>query len=137
MKSHGITPRTSPSIGTIMASHSKNYLTGDASRSQSTPTTCSPPNDAFRLLTIVDGRCFACKQLWEDTTKPVWLSSKMQLTRMHTPDILTHLLCNSMDSWLAQRPMVVIPARNGPEEPIQKQIRQAFMTEWTLSRIVW
>jgi hypothetical protein len=53
VKSHGTTPRTSPSIGAIMESPSKNYLTGDASRFQSTPTTCSPPNDDFRLSTIV------------------------------------------------------------------------------------
>jgi hypothetical protein len=45
--------RQADDIYAIMASPSKNYLTGDASRSQSTPTTCSPPNDAFRLLTII------------------------------------------------------------------------------------
>jgi hypothetical protein len=43
---------------------------------------------------------------------------------MHTPDILTHLLCNSMDSWLARRP-VIEPAWNRSEEPIQRQILRA------------
>jgi hypothetical protein len=53
---------------------------------------------------------------------------QQKLTRMHTPDIMTHLICNSMDSWLARRP-IVMPARNGPEEPIQKQICIAFAAQ--------
>jgi hypothetical protein len=52
---------------------------------------------------------------------------------MHTPDILTQLICNSMDSWLARRP-VLLPAWNGPEEPIQQQIRSAFKTQ---AKIGW
>jgi hypothetical protein len=110
------------------------------------------PTTKRRLSTFdnrVDGRCFACcKQLWEDTTHMLTctcdarctarnaargVAFQQKLTRMHTPDIpLTHL-CNSMDSWLARRP-VVIPARNGPEEPIQKQILQAFTAQ---SAIGW
>jgi hypothetical protein len=45
---------------------------------------------------------------------------QQKLTRMHTPaDILNHhIYKNSMDSWLARRP-VIAPAWNGPEEPIQ------------------
>jgi hypothetical protein len=53
--------------------------------------------------------------------------------RMHTHDILNHLVCNSMDSWLALRP-VLLPAWNGPLEPIQQQIRSAFKAQAT---IVW
>jgi hypothetical protein len=97
----------------------------------------------------VDGRCFACKQLWEDTTHMLTctcdarctarnaarVAFQQKLTRMHTPaDILTHLLCNSMDSWWLTRRPIVIPARNSPEEPIQKQIRQAFTAQ---SAIGW
>jgi hypothetical protein len=54
---------------------------------------------------------------------------------MHTPDILTHLICNSMDSWLARRP-VIAPAWIGPEEPIQQQICSAFLRAQA-SKIVW
>jgi hypothetical protein len=96
-----------------------------------------------RLATFdnrVDGRCFfACNHLWEDTTHMLTctcdarrdartaarLIFQQKLTRMHTPDILTHLICNSMDSWLAQRP-VLPPAWNGHEELIQQQICSAF-----------
>jgi hypothetical protein len=66
----------------------------------------------------VDGRCFACNRLWEDTThilhiltctcdarcdtrKAACLIYQQKLTRMNTPNFLTHLICNSMDSWLA------------------------------------
>ena len=52
---------------------------------------------------------------------------------MHTPYILTHTICNSMDNWLARRP-VLTPAWNGPEEPIQKQIRSAFKAQ---AKIGW
>jgi hypothetical protein len=38
-----------------------------------------------------------------------------------------------MDNWLAQRP-VLPPAWNGPEEPIQKQIRSAFKAQ---AKIGW
>jgi hypothetical protein len=75
----------------------------------------------------VDGCCFACNQLWEDTThmlectcdarctarRAARVAFQQKLTCMHTPDILTHLLCNSMDSWLARRPVVML-ARTGP-----------------------
>jgi hypothetical protein len=50
------------------------------------------------------------------------------------PDILTHLMCNSMDNWLARRP-VLPPEWNGPEEPIQQQIRSAFKKAQT--KIGW
>jgi hypothetical protein len=48
--------------------------------------------------------------------------------RLHTPDILTHLICNNMDSWLSRRP-VLPPALDGPEEAIQRQIRSAFKAQ--------
>jgi hypothetical protein len=38
-----------------------------------------------------------------------------------------------MDSWLARRP-VIPPAWNGPEEPIQRQIRSAFKAQ---AKIGW
>jgi hypothetical protein len=58
---------------------------------------------------------------------------QQKLTRMHTPNIMTHLICNSMDSWLARRP-VLPPAWNGPEEPIQQQLRSAFKAQ---AKIGW
>jgi hypothetical protein len=56
---------------------------------------------------------------------------QQKLTRMHTPNILTRTICNSMDNWLARRP-VLPPAWNGPEEPIQHQIRSAFKAQATI-----
>jgi hypothetical protein len=50
-----------------------------------------------------------------DARKAARLIFQQKLTHMHTPDILTHVICNSMDSWLAQRP-VIAPAWNGPDE---------------------
>jgi hypothetical protein len=64
-----------------------------------------------------DARCAA--------RKAARVTFQQKLTRMHTPDILTRLLCNSMDSLLARQP-VIAPAWNGPEDPIQRQIRRAF-----------
>jgi hypothetical protein len=52
---------------------------------------------------------------------------------MHTPNILTALIYNSMDSWLARRP-VIAPAWNGPEEHIKQQIRSAFRAQ---AKIGW
>jgi hypothetical protein len=129
-----------------MASPSKNYLTGDASRFKSTPTTCSPPNNTLRLSTIVStddalpaisyGRtphtCMltcTCDARCTARHAAPRVAFQQKLTHMHTPDILTHLICNSMDSWLARRPVLVMPARNGPKEPIQKQIRIAFAAQ--------
>jgi hypothetical protein len=83
-----------------------------------------------RLATFdnrVDGRCFTCNELWEDTThvltctcdarcearKAARTIFQQKLTRMHTPDILTNTICNSMDNWLARRP-VLPPAWTGP-----------------------
>jgi hypothetical protein len=37
-----------------------------------------------------------------------------------------------MDNWLARRPVVLPPAWNGPEEPIQRQIRSAFKAQATI-----
>jgi hypothetical protein len=65
---------------------------------------------AHMLTCTCDARCTA--------RNAARVAFQQKLTRMRTPDILTHLLCNSMDSWLARRP-VVMTARNGTEEPIQ------------------
>jgi hypothetical protein len=103
-----------------------------------------------RLATFdnsVDSRCFACKRLWEDTTHVLTCTCdarceartaahkifQQKLTRMHTPDILSNTICKSMDSWLARRP-VLPPEWNGPEEPIQRQIRSAFKAQ---AKIGW
>ena len=98
-----------------------------------------------RLATFdnkVDGRCFACNRLWEDITHVLTCTCdarseariaarktfQQKLTKMHTPDILTTTICKSMDDWLARRP-VLPPEWQGPEEPIQRQIRSAFKAQ--------
>jgi hypothetical protein len=77
------------------------------------------------LTCTCDARCNA--------RKAARVAFQQKLTRMHTPEIVTHLLCNSIDSWLARRP-VVMPARTGPAEPIQKQIRIAFEAQAAIWR---
>jgi hypothetical protein len=69
-----------------------------------------------------DARCHA--------RKAAWLIFQQKLTHMHTPDILTHLICNhSMDSWLAQQP-VIPPSWNGaPRNLSKRQIRSAFKAQ--------
>jgi hypothetical protein len=62
---------------------------------------------------------------YNDARKAARLIFQQKLTRMRTPDIL---ICNSMDSWLARRP-VIAPAWNFPEEPIKRQIRSAFRAQ--------
>jgi hypothetical protein len=93
-----------------------------------------------------DGRCFACQRLWEDTTHVLTCPCEarcqartaarvifqQQLTRLHTPDILNKLICDSMDSWMARRP-VTLPAWN-VREPIQREMRRAFTAQ---SKIGW
>jgi hypothetical protein len=62
----------------------------------------------------VDGRCFDCGLLWEDTNHVLRCHSdsrdtaratalrtfRAHLQRQHTPDIMATLLCNSMARWL-------------------------------------
>jgi len=103
-----------------------------------------------RLQTIdnrVDGRCFACESLWETTNHMLTCSCdarhaartvariKFQdkLVQLHTPNILTTVICESMDKWIARRP-VLPPAWNGPEDEIKAEIRLAFNAQ---SRIGW
>jgi hypothetical protein len=103
-----------------------------------------------RLQTIdnrVDGRCFACHHLWEDTTHVLTcscetrsdartaacLAFKKRLSTLHTPDIMTNLICTSMDHWLSRRP-VLPPVWHGPPDLIQRQLRCAFHAQ---NRIGW
>lgn len=95
----------------------------------------------------VDGRCFACNNLWEDTTHVLTCSCsartasrttaratfQQRLSRMHTPDIMNKLICDSMDSWLARRP-VLPPTWPRQSDTIQRQLRLAFEAQ---SRIGW
>jgi hypothetical protein len=104
----------------------------------------------FRLQTFdntKDGRCFACNQLWEITTHVLTCSCeprqkarqaaqaqfKNKLSKLHTPDIMTNLICTSMDSWLSRRP-VQLPTWHGPQEPIHAQLRLAFRAQ---AKIGW
>ena len=95
----------------------------------------------------MDGRCFACTFLWETTTHVLTCSCEargparmaarktfqQKLSRLHTPDIMNKLICDSMDSWLARRP-VTLPVWNGPNEPIHGALRRAFRAQ---AKIGW
>jgi hypothetical protein len=85
-----------------------------------------PRNTTHMLTCTCDARCEARK-----AARTIF---QQKLKRMHTPDILTHTICNSMDNWLARRP-VLPPAWNGPEEPIQQQICSASFK--TQAKIRW
>jgi hypothetical protein len=73
------------------------------------------------LACTCDARC--------DARNTARLIFQQKITHMHTPDILTHLICNSMDSWLARRPVITPVPWNGPEEPIKRQIRSGFRAQ--------
>ena len=76
------------------------------------PTRCQ----LQKLDNKMDGRCFACNLLWEDTNHvpccrsdprcdartQAMMTFKQHLIKQHTPDVMMTLLCNSMDSWLNQ-----------------------------------
>jgi hypothetical protein len=95
----------------------------------------------------VDGRCFECQQLWEDTNhvlrcpcqsrtatrNEAFLLFRQHLTKQHTPDIMASLICNSMTSWLA-RSRIAPPSWTTPEEPIMPQLTRAFKSQ---SKIGW
>jgi hypothetical protein len=100
---------------------------------------------ARRIQTLdnrMDGRCFACNLLWETTTHVLTCSCEargparmaarttfqQKLSRLHTPDVMNKLLCDSVDSWLARRP-VTLPIWNGPNEPIHGALRRAFRAQ--------
>jgi hypothetical protein len=58
------------------------------------PTISYGSVDTTHMLTCTcDARCTARNEVH-------CVAFQQKLTRMHTPDILTHLICNSMDSWL-------------------------------------
>ena len=94
-----------------------------------------------------DGRCFACQQLWEDTTHVLTCSCearraartlalasfKQKLSKQHTPDLMNNVICDSMTSWYERRP-VLPPAWNGTEDPFQRLLRAAFKAQ---TKIGW
>jgi hypothetical protein len=138
VKSHGTTPRTNESINWRhygesfkKLSHGRCIQISKYTHQRPAPHQTTPFD--FRHLqsaTMGGHHPLVNMYLWcsmhrSQRSRVVF---QQNLTRMHTPDIPTHLLCNSMDSWLARRP-VVMPARNGPEEPIQQQIRRAFTAQ--------
>ena len=61
-----------------------------------------------------DGRCFECQQLWEDTNHILQCPGKdrsnqrkesmhtlcMQLSAKKTPNVMTDLICDSIDNWI-------------------------------------
>ena len=61
-----------------------------------------------------DGRCFECQQLWEDTNhilqcpgedrsnqrKESMQTFCVQLNAKHTPNVMTNLICDSMENWI-------------------------------------
>jgi hypothetical protein len=58
---------------------------------------------------------------------------KQHLTKEHTPDVMTTLLCTSMESWL-NRTRVQPPSWDPPLEPIHTNLRRAFDSQ---RRIGW
>ena len=92
-----------------------------------------------KLDNKTDGRCFACNLLWEDTNHVLCCRSephslarmnamatfKQHLIKQHTPDVMTTLICNSMESWL-NRTRIAPPAWEPPLEPIHNDLRCAF-----------
>jgi hypothetical protein len=59
---------------------------------------------------------------------------QQKLSRLHTPDIMNKLICDSMDSWLARRP-VTLTVWTGPNEPIHGALCRAFRTQAKIGRI--
>lgn len=94
-----------------------------------------------------DGRCFACQQLWEDTNHVLNCPSddreqartqaftilRQHFQKQHTPNVLTDLICDSMNNWI-QRRRIVPPQENNPDEPIMQAITIAFHSQ---KRIGW
>jgi hypothetical protein len=105
-----------------------------------------------RLQTLdnrVDGRCFACQHLWEDTTHILTCSCdtrcsarakarahfQHRLSRMHAPDVMNKIICESMDSWLARRPVVLPMTWNRPRELIHREpSRRVFHAQQRIGR---
>jgi hypothetical protein len=56
-----------------------------------------------------------------------------KLSRLHTPDVMNNLICDSMDSWLARQP-VTLPVWTGPNEPIHGALHHAFRAQ---AKIGW
>jgi hypothetical protein len=95
----------------------------------------------------VDGCCFECKQLWEDTNHVLHCPCKshciarkealtifqQHFTKQHTPDIMASLLCTSMTSWLDCSCIAPLTWTT-PEEPIMPHLARAFKSQ---SKIGW
>ena len=94
-----------------------------------------------------DGRCFECHQLWEDTNHVLNCPSdareqartqaftilRQHFQKQHTPNMLTDLICDSMNNWI-QRQRIVPPQENTQDEPIMHAITIAFHSQ---KRIGW
>ena len=90
----------------------------------------------------MDGRCFDCGQLWEDTNHVLRCPSedrctartetiktfRQHLQKQHTPDIMATLICDSMTSWLHRR-RITPPTWPQPEEPIMADLKRAFESQ--------
>jgi hypothetical protein len=120
MKNLGTKTHMRQSIGNTLANPSRNSPPlVKKSKSPSTQTNDLLPTN-HHLLKMLDntkvGQCFTCNQLWGDTTHVLTCSCnprqsarheaqaqfKQKLSRLHTLNIMTNLICNStMDSWLS------------------------------------
>jgi hypothetical protein len=83
----------------------------------------------------IDGRCFECGFLWEDTNHVLCCTGEQRsiartdaiaafrhhLQQQHTPDIMTDLLCDSITSWL-QRTRIHPPTWH----PTEAQLKTDF-----------
>jgi hypothetical protein len=90
----------------------------------------------------IDGRCFECNQLWEDTNHVIRCPSesrcharqealtifRQHLSKQHTPDIMANLISECMNSWI-NRTRISPPTWTTPEEPIMTQLTHAFKAQ--------
>ena len=89
-----------------------------------------------------DGRCFTCQQLWEDTNHIIKCQSDEQyqarkeamnvlckkLHKQHTPNVLTDILCDSMDHWINQQ-RITPPQWHNNVELVLQAITTAFYSQ--------
>ena len=94
-----------------------------------------------------NGRCFKCNQLWEDTNHilncprdnrdqirtQAFTILCQHFQKQHTPNVMTDLICASMDNWI-QRRHIIPPLENTQDEPIMTAIIIAFHSQ---KRIGW
>ena len=89
-----------------------------------------------------DRCCFDCQQLWENTNhvlqclSEAWFQARtdaftvlwQHFQKQHTPNVMTNLLCDSMDHWFHHH-CIVPPQWPLIEEPIMIKLTMAFISQ--------